>query len=88
MCAVAISLFLLAWTPYAFVCLWAAIGDPKTIPPLLLVAPPVFAKSSACYNPVLYALINKRFRLAFRKLIGLTKTRRHKEEMRLHQLER
>lgn len=88
MCAVAISLFLLAWTPYALVCIWAALGDPGTIPASLLIAPPVFAKSSACYNPVLYALINKRFRLALRKLLGFGKSRREKEEMRLHHLER
>ncbi|XP_045210768.1 visual pigment-like receptor peropsin [Mercenaria mercenaria] len=87
MCAIAVSLFLLAWTPYAVVCIWAAIGNPRTIPPLLLVAPTVFAKSSACYNPVLYALVNKRFRLAMRKLVGLGKTRRDKEEMRLHHFE-
>ena len=87
MCAVAICLFLVAWTPYAIVCLWAAFGDPETIPVSMTAAPSVFAKSSACYNPLVYALLNKRFRLAIRKLCGCAKSRREAEEIQLHHLE-
>ncbi|KAH3869732.1 hypothetical protein DPMN_032901 [Dreissena polymorpha] len=76
MCGVAISLFLVAWTPYAAVCLWSLFGDVSSIPSQILVVPSMFAKSSACYNPVVYALVNKRYRLAMKKLVGLKKSRR------------
>ncbi|NP_001401989.1 visual pigment-like receptor peropsin isoform 1 [Rattus norvegicus] len=59
-----ILMFLLAWSPYSVVCLWACFGNPKKIPPSLAIIAPLFAKSSTFYNPCIYVAANKKFRKA------------------------
>ncbi|XP_008320864.1 visual pigment-like receptor peropsin isoform X1 [Cynoglossus semilaevis] len=63
-----IVMFLVAWSPYSFVCLWASFGNPKNIPAAMAIIAPLFAKSSTFYNPCIYVLANKKFR---RAIIGL-----------------
>ncbi len=65
MCVLCLALFLLAWSPYAVICLWATFGNPSAIPLWMTVIPALFAKSSSFYNPVVYVASNKRFRAAF-----------------------
>ncbi|XP_052775130.1 visual pigment-like receptor peropsin [Mya arenaria] len=86
MCLIVIVLFLVAWTPYAVVCLWSAFGDLDDVPLPLLAIPSICAKTSACYNPVVYSLVNERFQLAFRKMVGLRTSRRNLLLMRLHNI--
>lgn len=60
MSIVMIIMFLVAWSPYSIVCLWASFGDPKTIPAAMAIIAPLFAKSSTFYNPCIYVIANKK----------------------------
>jgi hypothetical protein len=73
MCIVAVVLFLVAWTPFTIYYIVISIEDAGTLPALFHVVPAVFAKSSTCYNPVVYAIINKRFRIAIQKTLTCEK---------------
>ncbi|XP_045676309.1 visual pigment-like receptor peropsin [Phyllostomus hastatus] len=64
MSVIMIFTFLVAWSPYSVVCLWASFGDPKRIPPSMAIIAPLFAKSSTFYNPCIYVVANKKFRRA------------------------
>lgn len=54
--------FLISWGPYAVLSLWYTFGGSSSIPYLVSVGPPVFAKSSTWINPIVYFLAVKRFR--------------------------
>ena len=54
--------FLVAWTPYAIVSLISMISGPDTIDDVTASIPAYIAKSSACYNPILYVFLYKRLR--------------------------
>lgn len=69
MCVVAVILFLVAWMPFTIYFLIISIQEASTLPALFHVVPAVFAKTSTCYNPVIYAIVNKRFRIAIQKTI-------------------
>lgn len=60
MSLVMIIMFLVAWSPYSIVCLWASFGDPKAIPAPMAIIAPLFAKSSTFYNPCIYVIANKK----------------------------
>ncbi|CAL8284934.1 unnamed protein product [Lota lota] len=68
MSVVMIIMFLVAWSPYSIVCLWASFSDPKNIPAAMAIIAPLFAKSSTFYNPCIYVVANKKFR---RAIIGM-----------------
>lgn len=86
MCAVAIILFMVAWTPYAIVFLWATFGNPADIPTFVTATPPLFAKSSACYNPIIYALMNKRYRMAIKQLFKCGGKVSEEEQLELNRI--
>ncbi|XP_006869378.1 PREDICTED: visual pigment-like receptor peropsin [Chrysochloris asiatica] len=69
-----IMMFLVAWSPYSIVCLWASFGDPKKIPPSMAIIAPLFAKSSTFYNPCIYVIANKKFR---RSMFAIFKCQTH-----------
>uniref|UniRef100_A0A3B3ZIE8 G-protein coupled receptors family 1 profile domain-containing protein n=1 Tax=Periophthalmus magnuspinnatus TaxID=409849 RepID=A0A3B3ZIE8_9GOBI len=54
--------FLVAWTPYAAVAMWAAFGDALLVPPIAFAVAALFAKSSTIYNPLVYLLCKPNFR--------------------------
>ena len=53
--------YLIAWSPYAILAILYIAN--VHVPFALSVAAPLFAKCSSCYNPVVYFLSVKRFRL-------------------------
>ena len=60
--------FLFAWTPYAVVSLYAVIKVPEPIvSPLVAALPALFAKTAACYNPIIYFFLFKKFRVSLRQ---------------------
>lgn len=62
--------FLLAWTPYSIFALSEQFGDPDLITPSLAVLPALIAKSSICYNPLIYVGMNSQvFKTFAHKLI-------------------
>lgn len=58
--------FLMAWTPYAVVSLISMIAGPDVINDVTASIPAYFAKSSSCYNPVIYVFLYKRLRRQMR----------------------
>lgn len=54
--------FLAAWSPYAIVSMWAAFGNPATVPPMAFAIAAIFAKSSTLYNPIVYLVFKPNFR--------------------------
>nr|QDD55729.1 opsin 2 [Parhyale hawaiensis] len=59
-----VTLWLICWTPYAAIVLQGLFFDQSTITPLVSMLPALLAKSTACYNPMVYALSHPRFRQA------------------------
>ncbi|KAL1131949.1 hypothetical protein AAG570_011560 [Ranatra chinensis] len=57
MVAVMIVAFFLAWTPYAVLALLVAFLDIQ-LSPALTVVPALVAKTSICYNPIIYVGLN------------------------------
>ncbi|CAG9819914.1 unnamed protein product [Phaedon cochleariae] len=63
--------FLLAWSPYAVFALLAQFGNPSLISPAAGVIPALLAKSSICYNPIIYVALNSQFRQVLKQVIGI-----------------
>ena len=66
--AIMTGAFLLAWTPYAVVSL-VAFFQPHLVDDLTASVPSYFAKFSACYNPIVYVLMYKKFRKMLLRLM-------------------
>ncbi|KAG5881211.1 hypothetical protein JTB14_037058 [Gonioctena quinquepunctata] len=62
--------FLVAWSPYAILSLLVQFGDPSLISPAAGVAPALLAKSSICYNPIIYVGLNSQFRQVLKQYLG------------------
>lgn len=62
--------FLVAWTPYAAMALFVQFGDADLISPAMAVIPALIAKSSICYNPIIYVGLNTQFRQSWKKVFG------------------
>ncbi|XP_048515705.1 rhodopsin-like [Athalia rosae] len=73
MVAIMITAFLVAWTPYSVFALSAQYFK-VTPTPMLAILPSLWAKSSICYNPVIYAGMNTQFRGSIKKFLGLPGT--------------
>ncbi|XP_069507362.1 opsin-5-like [Ambystoma mexicanum] len=63
--------FLAAWTPYAIVAMWAALGDADQVPSFAFALCAVCAKSSTLYNPVVYLLFKPNFQQVLTKDLSL-----------------
>lgn len=59
--------FLVAWSPYAGVAMWAAFVNPEAVPPVVFATAAVFAKSSTLYNPLVYLGFKPNFRRSLRR---------------------
>ncbi|XP_065088642.1 vertebrate ancient opsin-like [Ochlerotatus camptorhynchus] len=60
--------FIIAWTPYAVFALIEQFGPTEIISPAMGVLPALIAKSSICYNPIIYVGMNTQFRAAFNRV--------------------
>ncbi|CAG9762357.1 unnamed protein product [Ceutorhynchus assimilis] len=67
--------FLLAWTPYSIFALLAQFGDPTLVTPSSGVVPALIAKSSICYNPIIYVGLNRQFQQSLKELFQKESTR-------------
>lgn len=72
-----IASFLLAWTPYAVVSFLTVLG--RTFNPIAISACSVFAKTSFFLNPILYAMVSRKFR---QRVIRAFPPSRSKREVR------
>ncbi|KAK2554600.1 Melanopsin [Acropora cervicornis] len=59
--------FLFAWTPYAAVSLYVFLWKPQSMAPSISIVPALFAKTSACFNPVIYFLLFRKFRESLKR---------------------
>ncbi|XP_037353570.1 melanopsin [Talpa occidentalis] len=60
----AILLFVLSWAPYSAVALAAFAGYAHVLTPYMTSVPAVIAKASAIHNPIIYAIIHPKYRMA------------------------
>ena len=55
--------FFISWSPYAIVSLAGTVLGRESIAPSLSLIPELLAKASVVYNPILYVLLNSKFRV-------------------------
>ncbi|CAH0560928.1 unnamed protein product [Brassicogethes aeneus] len=72
MVLVMVVAFLFAWTPYAVVSLIAQFWDASLISPVISVVPALIAKSSICYNPIIYVGMNTQLRKSFLEMLHVS----------------
>ncbi|XP_049875541.1 opsin-VA-like [Pectinophora gossypiella] len=78
--------FTVAWTPYSIFALIEQFGTQGTISPGAGVIPALVAKSSICYDPLIYVGMNTQFRQSIKRLFGIhTKDRTSLAERRHNQ---
>lgn len=73
MVAVMILAFLTAWMPYSVLALMIAFGDVH-ISPVVSIIPALCAKSSICWNPIIYIGLNTQFRSAWKRFLNIPGT--------------
>ena len=61
---------LIAWTPYAIVCLTITIIKANPFPIYVSAIPSLFAKTSNCWNPIVYYNYNKQVYKMFMLLLS------------------
>merc|ERR1739842_273934 len=57
-----VTLWLVFWTPYAWVVAQGVFLDQSAITPMASMLPALIAKSASGYNPVVYAINHPRFK--------------------------
>uniref|UniRef100_A0A8D2H739 Opsin 4 n=1 Tax=Urocitellus parryii TaxID=9999 RepID=A0A8D2H739_UROPR len=74
-----ILLFIVSWAPYSIVALVAFAGYAHLLTPYMSSVPAVIAKASAIHNPIIYAIIHPKYRMAIsqnlpflKKLLGVS----------------
>ncbi|KAI9549943.1 hypothetical protein GHT06_005213 [Daphnia sinensis] len=55
-------LWMISWTPYAFVALLGISGNQNRLTPGMTMLPALFAKCSACVNPIVYTLTHPKIK--------------------------
>ncbi|KAL4090684.1 hypothetical protein QTP88_025476 [Uroleucon formosanum] len=73
MVAVMIVAFLTAWMPYSVLALMIAFGGVH-ISPVVSIIPALCAKSSICWNPIIYIGLNTQFRSAWKRFLNIPGT--------------
>ncbi|XP_029345430.1 rhodopsin-like [Acyrthosiphon pisum] len=73
MVAVMILAFLTAWMPYSVLALMIAFGGVH-ISPVVSIIPALCAKSSICWNPIIYIGLNTQFRSAWKRFLNIQDT--------------
>ncbi|XP_066280127.1 pinopsin-like [Branchiostoma lanceolatum] len=69
MVVVMITCFMVCWLPYGAMALVVSFGGERLISHTAAVVPSLLAKSSTCYNPVVYFAMNSQFRRYFQDLL-------------------
>ncbi|XP_066588422.1 rhodopsin-like isoform X1 [Prorops nasuta] len=80
MVALMIIAFLVAWSPYATLALAAQYFHMKASPAVAIL-PALLAKSSICYNPVIYAGLNAQFPRSLKKRFGIRESTRRGQNL-------
>jgi r-opsin len=59
-----VSLWFVAWTPYLTIAWMGILTNGDNLTPLATIWGSVFAKASACYNPIVYGISHPKYRQA------------------------
>jgi len=62
-----VMLWVVIWTPYAFINLIGSFGNAAIVTPLVSQIPSFCAKAACCLNPVIYAISHPKYREALQK---------------------
>lgn len=66
--------YFITWLPYTIVAIICTIGNYRYLSTESVVVPSMFAKSSTVWNPIVYVLLNSRFRKSYREVcLSVTK---------------
>ncbi|CAG5043706.1 unnamed protein product [Parnassius apollo] len=76
--------FTVAWTPYSLFALMEQFATEGIISPGLGVIPALIAKSSICYDPLIYVGMNTQFRQSIRRVFGVHSKGHSQTEKGLH----
>ncbi|XP_032792245.1 compound eye opsin BCRH2 [Daphnia magna] len=63
-----VTLWIMAWSPFAVVCMLGTWGDVSRITPLVCELPVILSKTSCAYNPIIYALSHPKYRECLKEL--------------------
>lgn len=66
--ATALAAFILSWSPYCFVSVISIFRGNNLLSPGEAEIPALMAKASVIYNPFVYTVLNKRFRMTLSRL--------------------
>ena len=69
MTAMAIAAFVLSWSPYCLVSIIATIRGSTVLSPGEAEVPDLLAKASVIYNPIVYTVMNDRFRITLWQIV-------------------
>ena len=69
MIAMAVAAFVLSWAPYCFVSVIATIRGNTVLSPGEAEVPDLLAKASVIYNPIVYTIMNDRFRVTLWNIV-------------------
>lgn len=62
--------FFVSWSPYCIVSLIGTIIGHESTTPSVSLIPEMMAKASVIYNPILYVLLNAKFRVTLMQLFS------------------
>ncbi|XP_025113272.1 visual pigment-like receptor peropsin [Pomacea canaliculata] len=74
LCLCFLVLVLVGWGPFAWLCLWAMVGDTAGVSMLAATIPPLACKFTTMMYPLTYNVINPRFRAAYFSILGTSAT--------------
>jgi len=63
-----VTLWIFAWTPFTVVSMLGVFGDTSLIGPVASELPVIMAKTSAVYNPIIYALSHPKYRECLKEM--------------------
>jgi len=63
-----VTLWLMAWTPFAAVSMIGTWGNTSLITPLVCELPVILAKTSCVYNPIVYAISHPKYRECLKEM--------------------
>ena len=62
--------YFVSWSPYCIVSLIGAAIGHESVSPSVSLVPEIMAKASVVYNPILYVLLNAKFRVTLMQLFS------------------
>ena len=65
--------FLVCWMPYGVICIMYILGGRGYVSPTVVVIPLLTAKTSVCWNPIIYIAMNPQVHLLTKYILYVAK---------------